>query len=145
MCRYDDVGSRASDDQLSLCIAFENGFVQLGRTEEDLEPLIFDCEMRITHCKWNADGTSLAISGVQTAARGEQSKQVNLIKFYDHKGTYLRNIRIPGEEISALSWEGSGLRIALAVDAFIFFANIRPSYCWAYVENTVVYSYFKVR
>jgi WD repeat-containing protein 35 len=35
----------------------------------------------------------------------------------------------------------AGLRIALAVDSFIFFANIRPAYNWAYLLNTVVYSY----
>ena len=26
------------------------------------------------------------------------------------------------------SWEGGSLRIALAVDSFIYFANIRPDY-----------------
>jgi WD repeat-containing protein 35 len=36
---------------------------------------------------------------------------------------------------------GAGLRIALAVDSFIFFANIRPAYTWAYLLNTVVYSF----
>lgn len=35
----------------------------------------------------------------------------------------------------------SGLRIALAVDSNIFFANIRPSYTWAYLLNSVVMSY----
>lgn len=30
--------------------------------------------------------------------------------------------------MSALSWEGGGLKIALAVDSFIYFANIRPDY-----------------
>ena len=34
-----------------------------------------------------------------------------------------------------------GLRIALAVDSNIFFANIRPSYTWAYLLNSVVMSY----
>lgn len=30
--------------------------------------------------------------------------------------------------MSALSWEGGGLKIALTVDSFIYFANIRPDY-----------------
>ena len=34
-----------------------------------------------------------------------------------------------------------GLRIALAVDSNIFFANIRPSYTWAYLMNSVVMSH----
>ena len=42
-----------------------------------------------------------------------------------------------------MSWEGSGLRIALAVEAYIYFANIRPDYNWATFGNTLVYSYNK--
>jgi WD repeat-containing protein 35 len=63
------------------------------------------------------------------------------VKFYDPYGKYLRNIRIPGESISGITWEGSGLRIALAVDSNIFFANIRPAYTWAYLLNSVVLSH----
>ena len=33
--------------------------------------------------------------------------------------------RVPGQNLRAISWEGSGLRLALAVDSHIFFANIR--------------------
>ena len=35
----------------------------------------------------------------------------------------------------------AGLRIALAVDSNIFFANIRPTYTWAYLLNGLVMSY----
>ena len=35
---------------------------------------------------------------------------------------------VPGKQMSALSWEGGGLKIALTVDSFIYFANIRPDY-----------------
>lgn len=41
---------------------------------------------------------------------------------------HLRTLKVPGKQISALSWEGSGLKIALAVDSYIYFANIRPDY-----------------
>lgn len=41
---------------------------------------------------------------------------------------HLHTLRVPGRDISACAWEGTGLRIALAVDSFIFFANIRPDY-----------------
>jgi WD repeat-containing protein 35 len=68
-------------------------------------------------------------------------KIVNLVKFYDSFGRLLRAIRIPGERISSLSWEGTGLRIALAVDSYIFFANIRPAYTWAHLLNTIVYAH----
>lgn len=41
---------------------------------------------------------------------------------------HLRTLKIPGKQVSALSWEGGGLKIALAVDQCIYFANIRPDY-----------------
>lgn len=56
---------------------------------------------------------------------------------------HLRTLKVPGREITAISWEGGGLRIALAVDSFIYFANIRPDYKWGYCANTVVYTYTK--
>mmetsp|Transcript_31930 Transcript_31930/g.32551 ORF Transcript_31930/g.32551 Transcript_31930/m.32551 type:complete len:232 (+) Transcript_31930:57-752(+) len=140
---YDGLGLRASEDSYALCVAFESGFVQISRNEEDMKPIIFDADMRVTNCRWNGDGTVVALTGVQQVAGKDQTKSINIVKFYNSKGVYIRNIRIPGEEIASLSWEGSGLRICLSVDAFIYFANIRPSYTWAAVDNSVVYSYYK--
>jgi WD repeat-containing protein 35 len=42
-----------------------------------------------------------------------------------------------------MSWEGSGLRLALAVDSHIFFANVRPDYHWGYFSKTLVYAHYK--
>jgi WD repeat-containing protein 35 len=66
---------------------------------------------------------------------------MNVVKFYDAYGKFLRYIRIPGENITAVSWEGADLRLSLAVDSFIYFANIRHNYSWTYFLNTVVFSY----
>lgn len=41
---------------------------------------------------------------------------------------HLRTLKVPGKQMTGVSWEGGGLRIALAVDAYIYFANIRPDY-----------------
>lgn len=30
--------------------------------------------------------------------------------------------------MTGIAWEGAGLRIALAVDSYLYFANIRPDY-----------------
>jgi hypothetical protein len=51
-----------------------------------------------------------------------------VVHFYDALGSFLRTLPVVGGGINALSWEGGGLRIALAVDAYIYFANIRPDY-----------------
>ena len=52
---------------------------------------------------------------------------------------------MPGSGITSLSWEGGGLRIALAVEAYIYFANIRPDYKWGYLKcgasGTIVYAF----
>jgi len=53
----------------------------------------------------------------------------------------LRTLKIPGREVSSCVWEGGSLRVALAVDSYIYFANIRPDYRWSYLEHTVVYCY----
>ena len=44
----------------------------------------------------------------QTSSRGETTRSINQVKFYDPYGRYLRNIRIPGDSIAGLTWEGSG-------------------------------------
>lgn len=52
---------------------------------------------------------------------------------------HLRSLKIPGREITALAWEGRSLRIAMAVDSFIYFANIRSDYIWCYFGKTVAF------
>lgn len=129
----------------SLAIAFENGTVQLSRSDEDQQPIIFHSDLKLSSCKWNPSGTVLALSGNTApqdgAAHDPGFKSLTMLKFYSRHGVLLRAMRIPGEDIASLTWEGSGLRIALAVDSFIYFANVRPAYTWCYFLNTVAYCY----
>lgn len=129
----------------SLAIAFENGTVQLARSDDDQNPIIFHSDLRLRGCKWNPNGTVLALSGNTTPPEGQKNdanfKSLTMLKFYSRQGQLLRAMRIPGEDIASLTWEGSGLRIALAVDSFIYFANVRPAYTWCYFLNTVAYCY----
>lgn len=41
---------------------------------------------------------------------------------------HLRTLKVPGKQMTGVAWEGGGLRIGLAVDSYIYFANIRPDY-----------------
>ena len=41
---------------------------------------------------------------------------------------HLRTLKVPGKQMTGVGWEGGGLRIGLAVDSYIYFANIRPDY-----------------
>jgi WD repeat-containing protein 35 len=148
----------------NCCIAFSDGMVQLTRGAEatglsSAATQILDSGMKIKSLRWNPDGTVVALAGVIRQegqgrssgddAKGEAkgssrpTKQINVIKFYDAFGQLLRLLKVPGENLSGLSWEGSGLRLGLSVDAFIFFANVRPSYTWAYFGNTMAYTYYR--
>ncbi|KAJ3392142.1 WD repeat-containing protein 35 [Lobulomyces angularis] len=126
-----------------LAICFENGKIQIMRDEKDMNPTIVDTNMRYLKMKWNNNGSVLAVSGVQIAknAQGEE-KELSIVRFYSPYGEFQRFLKVPGKRISSLSWEHNGLRIALAVDSFIYFANVRPDHKWTFFANDVlVYTY----
>ncbi|XP_056645490.1 WD repeat-containing protein 35 [Diorhabda sublineata] len=123
----------------NLAITFENGKTQLMKNESDISPIIVDTKMFAVHCSWNHNGSLLAICGRQFA----EEKQVNLVQFYSPFGEHLRTLKVPGNSIARCVWEGGSLRVALAVDSFVYFANIRPDYKWCYFKKTVVFSSFR--
>ncbi|XP_061207186.1 WD repeat-containing protein 35 isoform X3 [Neopsephotus bourkii] len=122
-----------------LAVCYDNGRCQIMRDENDHNPVLIDTAMNVVCIQWNHCGSVLAVAGsLKTAS---QDKDVNIVQFYTPFGEHLRTLKVPGKQISALSWEGSGLKIALAVDSYIYFANIRPDYKWGYCSNTVIYAY----
>jgi WD repeat-containing protein 35 len=127
------------EDCPSLVVCFGNGRLQIMRDERDQDPCLIDTEMQVAQCAWNQRGTVLALAGVQTV----EEKEVNVVQFYTPFGDHLRTLKVPGSSIKSLTWEGGGLRIALAVDYFVYFANVRPDYKWGYFSKTVVYAFTK--
>lgn len=127
----------------NLLIALNNGTILLSRGEIDTEQIFFKTGLNITACKWDHSGNIIAVAGSsrKTSYDDKEGLSENLLKLYDSHGNFIRSLRVPGENISSLTWEGSGLRIALSVDSFIFFANIRPTYTWAFLLNTIVYAH----
>lgn len=93
--------------------------------------------MHITDAKWNHDGSVIAICGRLDEI--PNAKELNQVSFYSPYGHLYRTLKVPGNQITSITWEGKSLRIAMAVDSFIYFANIRPDYCWCYFEKTVVF------
>eukprot|EP00040_Diaphanoeca_grandis_P015836 m.81289 g.81289 ORF g.81289 m.81289 type:complete len:1161 (-) comp25403_c0_seq3:252-3734(-) len=126
----------------TLCICFNNGRLQIMRHQADNEPIMVDTEMHVVTCQWNQTGTVLAIAGAEVQ-EGEVETKSNVVQFFTPFGDHLRTLKVPGNELRSLSWEGRGLRLTLAVDHFIYFANVRPDYKWGYFANTVVYSFTK--
>ena len=55
----------------------------------------------------------------------------------------MHTLKVPGRQLAGLTWEGTGLRVALAVGTYIYFANIRHDYQWGYFSDTLVYSFRK--
>nr|KAG5696704.1 hypothetical protein BaRGS_012073 [Batillaria attramentaria] len=125
----------------SLALCFDNGRCQIMRSEIDENPILIDTGMQVAQIGWNHTGAILAVAGSQHAIG--QDKEVNVVQFYTPLGEHLRTLKVPGKTMYSASWEGGSLRIALAVDSFIYFANIRPDYKWGYCTNTVVYSFTK--
>ncbi|XP_071111924.1 WD repeat-containing protein 35-like isoform X1 [Haliotis cracherodii] len=124
-----------------FALCFDNGRCQIMRQEVDENPILIDTGMHVAQIGWNHSGNVLAVAGSQHAMG--QDKEVNVVQFYTPFGEHLRTLKVPGKQMYACSWEGGSLRIALAVDSFIYFANIRPDYKWGYCSNTVVYSFTK--
>lgn len=121
----------------TLAICYENGKIQLMKNEYDDFPIIIDANIQITCSQWNDHGTILAICGMKHVLN---EKEVNQVMFFSANGKHLRTLKIPGHEIMSLSWEGkSNCRIALAIDSFIYFANIRLDYIWCYFNETIAY------
>ena len=137
-----DVGYDNTPPTLAIC--YENGRCQLMRHEMDDKPILIDTGIKATKIKWNCQGQVLAIGGTQTTTlpTGDR-KEISMVQFYNTHGQHLRTLKVPGAGISSISWEGNGLRLALAVDSFIYFANVRPDYKWGYFNKTLVYAFLK--
>ena len=128
-----------------LAIAFENGRIQIMRHIEDDAPVLIDSRLHVNNIKWNSNGTLLAITGTSMDAPAtNNTAPPSEVQFYTCLGKYSTTLRIPGGgNIASITWEGSGLRLALAVESFIYFANVRPQYRWCSFGDTVVYSFAK--
>lgn len=74
------------------------------------------------------------------ASAGDKAGPPSVVQFYSPYGQHVRTLRVPGE-VKSLSWEGGGLRLAMAVGHHVYFANVRPDYKWAVFGDTVVYAY----
>lgn len=144
---YDGIEGHISQDAPTLAIAFRDGKVQITRGRFDENAVLIDTGIELTQARWNNDGSVIALAGTQvdpSVPKGDATKEYNVVQFYDPFGRHLRSLRVPGSRIEALAWEGTGLRICLAVDSHIYFANIRPAYKWGFYANTLVYTYNRV-
>jgi len=138
---YDGAEGLQDPEQPTLAIGLENGRLQLMRDELDENAVLIDTGMTASSMKWNTNGTVLAVAGNHVTITSNERRELSMVQFYSPYGQHLRTLKVPGSGISALSWEGGSLRIALAVESHIYFANIRPDYRWCFFGDTVVCAY----
>ena len=122
---YDGSEGVQDPNQPTLAIGLQNGRLQLMRHESDDAPVLIDTGLVASNLAWNTDGTVLALAG-NFGGGGGAGRDISMVQFYSPLGQLLRTLKVPGSGIHALSWEGGSLRVALAVDSYIYFANIRP-------------------
>ncbi|XP_024530250.1 WD repeat-containing protein 35-like [Selaginella moellendorffii] len=123
-----------------LAIALESGKIQLMRHELDGEPILVTAEMTTASIRWNPNGTVLAVAGYKKTQEDTNS----IVKLFSPLGFHLRTLHVPNTKVRAVTWEGTGLRLAIGVDASIYLASIRPDYKWTFIgQSTCVYSFKK--
>lgn len=120
----------------ALAIAFGDGNVQLMRNASDDSPLVFSTKMSVHQVRWSSSGCVLAITG--KASKDQQTQ--HFLMLYSLFGKLLRTLRLPGYPES-LCWESGDLRLALAIDSFVYFANVKPHYLFAHFASTLVYTF----
>ncbi|XP_034051333.1 WD repeat-containing protein 35 isoform X2 [Thalassophryne amazonica] len=138
---YAGAGGYVEPECPCLAVCFDNGRCQIMRYENDENPVYIDAQMTVVSIQWNPCGSVLALAGFPRVSNLE--KDFNVVQFYTPFGEHLRTLKVPGKQLTGVTWEGGGLRIGLAVESYIFFANIRPDYKWGYCCSTVVYAYTK--
>ncbi|KAF8068393.1 Wdr35 [Scenedesmus sp. PABB004] len=145
---------------------------QLMRHDTDDSPVCVDTGIKPRVIKWNHNG-SVRAAPTGAGFRGARRRRTRLtpvpppprraaqvlavaghqptpdggalwlVQFYSPAGEHLRTLRVPGGGVAGIAWEGSGLRLGLAVDAQLLFASLRPHHLWAYFSDTLVYAFTK--
>jgi len=108
----------------TIMIAYNNGLIQLMRHENDPTPIVFNSNVKITSAKWCPNGQMFAVSG------GMTKSDEGVVMFYNWAGELIRTLKMASGLVNSLTWEGNGLRIAMAVQSQLFFANVKPEYRW---------------
>ena len=132
--------SSVHPERPSLAILCTNGKLQLMCSEQDDKPLVVDTELKPVDCCWSHDGTILAVAG--RSGEGSQPGQ-NAVHLYLATGALLKVTKLPGTQVAGLSWEAFSQRLALAIDSYIYLAQVKHDYMWTCFSNTLVYHFTK--
>ncbi|KAL4706027.1 hypothetical protein ACJJTC_014249 [Scirpophaga incertulas] len=115
-----------------LAICYRNGLIVLMKNCIEEDSVAVETNMTMIDCHWNHNGTVLAAAGCT-------NDQMNVVQFFSAFGEHMRTLRVPGGSLRALSWEKRSLRLAIAIDSFIYFANVKPDHKYAFFGNTLAF------
>nr|PIM03590.1 WD repeat domain 35 family protein [Toxoplasma gondii COUG] len=136
----------------TLAIAYENGLVQLFRSDADESPLTFDaCLHRCLSIQWHPTHPILAVFGesrlLHPDARDCRLSQPTtphscMIRFYSvEQKRHLYTLVVPKHGAgSAFSWDAHGERLAVASKGAVLFATFRMKTPAAYFAQTLIYT-----
>ncbi|KAJ8726330.1 hypothetical protein PYW07_001028 [Mythimna separata] len=115
-----------------LAISYRSGVILLMKSCNEEDSVVVESNMLIIDCHWNHNGTILAVAGCT-------ADKTNVVQFFGAYGEHIRTLRVPGGNMRALSWEKKSLRLAIAIDSFIYFANVKMDHKYAFYGNTLAY------
>ncbi|CAK1549882.1 unnamed protein product [Leptosia nina] len=115
-----------------LAISYKSGLIMLMKTCIEEESVVIETNMNIIDCCWNHNGSVLAVAGLT-------QDQANVVQFFNAFGENVRTLRVPGGSMRSVSWEQHSLRLAIAVDSFIYFANVKPDHKYSFYGNTLAF------
>ncbi|XP_063529185.1 WD repeat-containing protein 35 [Cydia strobilella] len=123
---------KAPPNRPVLMICYKSGIILLMKNCVEEDSIVVETNMMAIDCHWNHNGTVLAAAGCT-------SDQTNVVQFFSAYGEHIRTLRVPGGAMRSLSWEKRSLRLAIAIDSFIYFANVKPDHKYAFYGNTLAY------
>ncbi|XP_047987589.1 WD repeat-containing protein 35 [Leguminivora glycinivorella] len=123
---------KAPPNRPVLMICYKSGLILLMKNCVEEDSIVVETNMKAIYCHWNHNGTVLAAAGCT-------SDQTNVVQFFSAYGEHIRTLRVPGGAMRSLSWEKRSLRLAIAIDSFIYFANVKPDHKYAFYGNTLAY------
>ena len=88
---FEESNMLSDDSPVGLCIGYQQGRLILMRNDKDDDPIAVDTTMILTKVKWNPTGTIIAVAGCSL----EYEDKRGIVKFFDGKGTHLKNLRVP--------------------------------------------------
>ncbi|CAB3231082.1 unnamed protein product [Arctia plantaginis] len=115
-----------------LAICYRSGVILLLKNCNEEGSALVETNMSIIDCHWNHNGSILAAAGCT-------ADKTNVVQFFGAYGEHIRTLRVPGGSMRALSWERKSLRLAIAIDSFIYFANVKMDHKYAFYGNTLAY------